>query len=217
MITKNRDWLDMSTDQSHFRHDRSFYILFYLSSFLFFPLHFFPAYSLVLQSITFSFTLPVWTSPLHSHSNFRSPGWSCKKRLRFPESPSGVTGRFVSSWFLSSSLHSALWLDILYFYFFEFPPFFPLVSQLTRSPIRQPCWIKNSHILPCTHCLVWLTRFHSHCCLYYHLLVRFVSLQLPPFFYFPVIHWKWFLKLVLKEWMLSLHKSLEKLSPQSLP
>lgn len=108
-------------------------------------------------------------------------------------------------------------LDILYFYFSEFPPFFPLVSQLTRSPIRQPCWIKNSHILPCTHCLVWLTRFHSHCCLYYHLLVRFVSLQLPPFFHFPVIHWKWFLKLVLKEWMLSLHKSLEKLSPQSLP
>lgn len=116
--------------------------------------------------------------------------------------------------------HHYIQVCVLIYFIFIFlnsPFFFSLVSQLTRSPIRQPCWIKNSHILTCTHCLVWLTRFHSHCCLYYHLLVRFVSLQLPPFFYFPIIHWKWFLKLVLKEWMLSFHKSLEKLSPQSLP
>lgn len=53
--------------------------------------------------------------------------------------PSGVTGRFVSSCCLQGFIlviTSGLCLDILFFFLLDFPFFFPLVSQLIRSPIR---------------------------------------------------------------------------------
>lgn len=138
-----QDQSDKSTDQTHFRHGWSFYILFYLSSSLFFLLPLLPAYSLVLLSITFSCTLPVRTSPFHSLSNCRNSGWSWKQHLSFTERWPGVIGRFISScclqgFILVITFRSVSWYTVFFFSFPSgFPPFFsPLVSQLARSPIR---------------------------------------------------------------------------------
>lgn len=53
---------------------------------------------------------------------------------------------------------------------------FPIVSQLTRSLVRQPCWNRHLHTPVCPHQWVWLTWFGSHHCLPYNLCQVYVSI-----------------------------------------
>jgi len=80
--------------------------------------------------------------------------WACWKWcLWFLVSPS-ISGTGEVS---CHCLHSFVRSESVYFV--SGFPLFPLLSQLTGSPVRQPSWSKHSYPLTHLHQLVWLTRF----------------------------------------------------------
>lgn len=94
---------------------------------------------------------------------------TCKTQIDLPgsavvfDSPSVTAGDKICC-FLGLSLEK---------FSFWFPPF-PLISQLARSWLRQPCCNKPPHISTCLDQLVWMSKFASHHC-HPFLLVGFVS------------------------------------------